>query len=238
MNDREFEYVGNELEIFAIARNWKNYLRRSLASHLRGSVAEVGAGIGATSEILADADGVAAWLCIEPDAAQAAEISEATRRGALPRHCSVFVGTLSDLPPDAKFDSIVYVDVLEHIEKDREELASAAARLNPGGRLIVLSPAWQSLYSKFDEQIGHYRRYRIRTLRTIAPPQLAEFESYYLDSVGMLASLANRLFLKQGAPKKAQILTWDRLMVPMSRLLDRLILRRAGRSVVIVWQKP
>ena len=45
------------------------------------------------------------------------------------------------LPAEAKFDAILYIDVLEHIEDDRAEMARAAARLKPGGALIVLAPA-------------------------------------------------------------------------------------------------
>ena len=60
----------------------------------------------------------------------------------------------------------------------------------------------------------------------------------YLDSVGFFASLANRLLLKQQNPTLKQILFWDRVLVPCSRLVDPLFLFRAGKSVVGVWEKP
>ena len=59
----------------------------------------------------------------------------------------------------------------------------------------------------------------------------------YLDSVGLLASLSNRAMLRQHMPTARQIAIWDRLMVPMSRLLDPLLFHRLGKSVLAVWRK-
>lgn len=57
---------------------------------------------------------------------------------------------MDDLPPGELFDTLLYIDVLEHIPDDGAELARAAERLRPGGRVIVLSPVHQWLYSEFD----------------------------------------------------------------------------------------
>ena len=60
---------------------------------------------------------------------------------------------------------------------------------------------------------------------------------HYLDSIGMLASLGNRLILKSSMPTRRQIALWDRLMVPISRLADPLLGHRLGKSVLGVWQR-
>ena len=86
-------------------------------------------------------------------------IRDAVAAGSLPKHCQAITGTLASLDPEVKADTILYIDVMEHIAGDRQEMADAAARLRPGGHLIVLSPAHQWLFSPFDEAIGHYRRY-------------------------------------------------------------------------------
>lgn len=57
--------------------------------------------------------------------------------------------------------------MLEHIEADAAEMNKAAALLNPGGHIIVLSPAFQFLYNPFDKAIGHYRRYNKRMLKKL-----------------------------------------------------------------------
>jgi hypothetical protein len=57
-----------------------------------------------------------------------------------------------------QFDSIIYIDVLEHIDADRDELERAANALQPGGFLVVLAPSHQWLYTALDKALGHYRR--------------------------------------------------------------------------------
>ena len=107
---------------------------------------------------------------------------------------------MASLPSEDRFDTILYVDVLEHIEDDRGELAGAAARLRTGGHVVVLAPAHQALYSPFDKAIGHFRRYSHRSLLAAAPSTLQPVAAYYLDAVGMAASLANRLLLRASMP--------------------------------------
>jgi hypothetical protein len=199
-------------------------------------VLEVGAGLGATTRLLCTGRH-RRWLCLEPDPHLAAALADEARAGNLPDCCEPRTGTLADLGPDEQFDAAVYIDVLEHIADDRAELAAAADHLRVGGKLIVLSPAHQWLFTPFDEAIGHYRRYSKRSLRAAAPAGLACRKMVYLDSVGLLASLGNRLFLRSSMPSARQLWVWDRLMVPLSRVLDPVFAGSLGKSVLGIWQK-
>jgi SAM-dependent methyltransferase len=227
----EFRYVGTELALFEKAKNWKAYWRDQIASFVRGDVLEVGAGIGANTRLLAGV-GFSSWTCLEPDATLAQEIG-------LPAddRYHTTVGTIQDLPSNEHFDSILYIDVLEHIEDDRAELLLARDRLRPDGALIVLSPAHPFLYTEFDRAIGHYRRYTRASLRALKPAGLSECKMIYLDSAAMLASAGNRLFLKSAMPTEQQILAWDRLLVPVSRVLDGIFGQRVGKTVLGIWQR-
>jgi SAM-dependent methyltransferase len=226
-------YVGTELELFAEAKQWKAYFARSIARWVQGDVLEVGAGIGTNTRELYGA-GVKSWVCLEPDASLAAQARAAV--ASLP-HAAVVVGTTESAAASlGRYDSVLYVDVLEHIDDDRAELARAAALLRDGGHLVVLCPAHQSLYSELDRAVGHFRRYDAESLRAAGPAELTLETVFYLDSVGMLASLANRALLKSSQPSLGQIKVWDRLMVPLSRLLDPCMGRRLGKSVIAVWR--
>jgi hypothetical protein len=150
---------------------------------------------------------------------------------------SALCGVVSDLPAAASFDCLLYVDVLEHIEDDRAELARAAARTRAGGVILVMSPAHQWLYSPFDEHVGHCRRYDKKRLIEIAPVATRIEQVRYLDAAGLLASLANRWLLRSSLPTVGQIETWDRLLVPCSRVLDPLLAYRAGKSALAVYRK-
>lgn len=227
------QYVGTELELFAAATRWKAYWAKSIARWVRGDVLEVGAGIGANTRVL-QGPAVRRWHCLEPDSTLAAKAAiEVSDLGA----CSVVVGTTAS-PTLERYDTILYIDVLEHIEDDRAELVRAAGLLREGGHLIVLAPAHQALYSEFDRAIGHFRRYDAGTLTAVGPLELALYRCFYLDSVGVVASFANRAFLKSERPTPAQIQLWDSFMVPLSRLLDPCLGRRLGKSVVAVWRRP
>ena len=235
MGDRS--YGGSELELFAQAVNWKRYYASRISACLRGDVLEVGAGIGGTTRVLWPAK-ARSWVCLEPDPDLAAALHstlDTFGHGPAP---SVVVGGLEDLPGDVRFDCILYIDVLEHIESDRAEMARAAELLRPGGCIVVLSPAHNFLFSEFDRQIGHFRRYDRRSLGAIRPGALVQESCFYLDSVGTLLSLANRLMLRASVPNQQQILVWDRLIIPISRVLDRVLFHRLGKTVIAVWRKP
>jgi Methyltransferase domain len=112
-----FDYVGSELELFANAIHWKRYFADQMRPFMGSRVLEVGAGIGGTTRVLCRG-GEARWLCVEPDAALAQQVRALVDRGVLPRCCETRVGTLADLRDEAAFDTILYVDTLEHIEDD------------------------------------------------------------------------------------------------------------------------
>jgi SAM-dependent methyltransferase len=229
-----YPYTGTELELFAEAVHWKRYALGRLRPYAKGDILEVGAGIGANLPYLIN-DRVNHWTCLEPDVALAARIFEKYKDD--PRVDVASGGTVWSMT-NRIYDVLFYVDVLEHIEHDREELARTETLLKPDGRLIVLAPAHPVLYSAFDKAIGHWRRYTRRLLLDIAPPGLLPERSFYLDSVGLLVSAANRLLLRQATPTLRQIRFWDRIVVPGSRVLDALLGRSLGKTVVVVWRKP
>jgi 2-polyprenyl-3-methyl-5-hydroxy-6-metoxy-1,4-benzoquinol methylase len=231
----EFKYVGSELDLFAEVHHWKSYWAAEARPFLRGDVLEVGAGIGSNTFLL-DTGTLGRYVCLEPDPDLAARLENTL--GAGKRRYETHCGTLRSLTAAQWFDTIVYIDVLEHIDDDRAELERAAARLKPDGRIIVVSPAHQWLFSPFDQAIGHFRRYSRATLSSISPRGLDLELCRYLDSAGLAASAANRLLLRQSVPTKQQLAFWDTFLVPVSRVVDRLWLYRIGKSILAVWRKP
>jgi SAM-dependent methyltransferase len=232
----EFKYVGSELDLFANVVNWKSYWSRQIRPFLTGDVLEVGAGIGSNTQFL-DPEGPGQLTCLEPDPQLVAQLDRKLRETKSGRAYKVICGTMQSLN-DQTYDTIVYVDVLEHIENDREELNKAASLLRSGGRLIILSPAHQRLFSPFDAAIGHFRRYDRRMLQTITPASLQLERMRYLDCVGVFTSTANLLFLRQSMPTRSQLRFWDSWIVPISRVLDRFFFYSIGKSIIAIWQKP
>ncbi|HEX8289448.1 MAG TPA: methyltransferase [Pyrinomonadaceae bacterium] len=232
----DFSYIGDELEIFRHAINWKDYYGRQIRPFFGKEVLEVGAGIGATTESLCNGE-QSRWVCLEPDAKMSSEITAKIEKKELPECCEVISSTLADLDESEKFDSIIYIDVLEHIENDKAEVLAAARHLKENGFLIVLAPAHQFLFTPFDAAIGHFRRYNKKTLSALMPAELEREKLIYLDSIGAFASLGNKLALRRSMPTLQQILLWDRKLVPVSTFFDSIIGFRAGKSVLGIWRK-
>lgn len=232
-------YVGSELTLFSQAVNWKRYLRGQIAPFIQGRVLEVGAGIGGTTRFLLSHNRLH-WTCLEPDPSLAGQIMQVVKDSAPECVCppEVVVGTISDLPAASRYDTILYIDVLEHIKNDAIELQEAVRLLAERGHLIIVVPAHQWLFSPFDKAIGHHHRYAPTALRALTPQGLILVRLRYLDSVGLLASLANRLLIQSPIPSFRQVMTWDRLMVPLSRILDMMLGYRVGKSLFAVWHRP
>jgi hypothetical protein len=197
----------------------------------------VGAGLGSSTLHLCSQSEVRRWLCLEPDAKFAEHLNQMVQRGVLPSICEIWNCEFSELSPDVTANSVLYIDVLEHIEDDEREVRIAASHLEPGGWLVVLSPAFRWLFSPFDKAIGHYRRYSRRDTKRLTIPGLTLERVFFLDSVGMLASLLNRIILKSETPSINQIRFWDRKIVPVSTYVDNVLGWVGGRSIVMIWQK-
>ncbi len=232
--DAEFRYVGAELDVFAQAARWKDYWSTLVRPYCRGVVWEVGAGLGANTPRLIN-PAVTRWVCVEPDAVLAARLCGAVTPDGHHPVIEIHHGTTRDVPSDRRPDVILYIDVLEHIEQDGEELSWVADQMAGGGRLVVLSPAHGWLFSPFDVALGHFRRYNRKMLRAAVPASLREERLIYLDGAGMLASLANRLLLRQAYPTLDEILFWDRRLIPVSVALDRVFGYRLGKSLLGVF---
>ena len=139
----------------------------------------MGAGLGGTTVQLRDGT-QSSWLCLEPDATLADRLEATLREASSTVPTRAVIGGLEVLEDKARFDCILYIDVLEHIENDVGELQRAARHLAPGGVLVVLCPAFQVLFSEMDHALGHFRRYTKPRLRPSFRPSLRRLELFYL----------------------------------------------------------
>lgn len=114
---------------------------------------EIGCGQGAMGARLAGL--TPSFLAVEPDPMS----YEIARARIEPRGGEVINGLSSELPPGQTFDMVCAFEVLEHLEDDESALAQWADLVRPGGHLILSVPAWQHMFSTWDEAVGHYRRY-------------------------------------------------------------------------------
>ncbi|HVF35680.1 MAG TPA: class I SAM-dependent methyltransferase [Candidatus Saccharimonadia bacterium] len=231
MKRGSFDYEGRDLEAMAHAPNYHAWIRDEFRSCLAGDVLEVGAGAGTFTQAL---------LAASPMSLTAIEPSHDMHSLLVARHggdarVRVHRATTSDLDGDAaRFDAVVYNNVLEHIADDLAEMRRAHALLRPGGALLVFSPALPWLMSAFDRRVGHVRRYRRRELGERAA--LAGFQVERLHYVDLPGMVPWYLFMVLGGAmlNPRNVGSYDTFAVPVVRWLERLVRPPLGRNVLMV----
>ena len=223
-------YAGTDvLEIMAEARNYNAYLAALIERQLRPGmrVLDFGAGVGTFAEPLARR--AVDVICVETDAGQRERLIEAGLQA--------FAG-LDEIAPES-LDFVYTLNVLEHIADDAAAMRALADRLKPGGVLLVYVPAFEILYSAFDWHIGHLRRYRRNELAALAAGAgLRATRLCYADSAGFLAALLYRaLGRHSGDISRRAIELFDRMVFPVSRLMDIALSQFFGKNLLLVAEK-
>ena len=136
-----------------------------------------------------------------------------------------------------KFETILYFHVLEHIEDDIKELKLADERLNSNGKLIIIVPAHQNIYSRLDKAVGHFRRYEKDFFKkNLFNLKLEKF--LYLDSVGYILYYLNKIFYKNETfPSKTKIFLWDKFFTPISIFFDFILNYKFGKCIIAIYKK-
>lgn len=230
-----FEYSGEELEVMSVAHNYRQYWMSKIPSLPSDShVLEVGSGIGSNvAQLLEKFNRVS---LIESDKAQEAILREKFEDYVTTNRVEIYSGYQEILSSD-NFDLILYIDVLEHIENDLFELRLASSKLKPNGRLFVVVPAFHALFSNYDRKLSHFRRYSKENLRRVTPRILHIESIFFLDSVGLLGVVVNRILGNTNLNLFA-VSIWDKILIPISIILDRFIFKhRFGKSLVLIAKK-
>lgn len=135
-------------------------------------------------------------------------------------------------------DSVVSLNVFEHIEDDAQTLRNLWQILPVGGRVVLIIPAFQALYGPIDHLLGHYRRYTRESVRQLAHSTGFEpVQLYYMNFVGFFGWWANAKIFKRTEQSDTQIATFDKLIVPWLRPLERAVHPPVGQSVFTVLEK-
>jgi SAM-dependent methyltransferase len=227
------EYPGTELDVLAGAVNYHRWILAAFRPYLGTAVAEVGAGIGSVSTLLLESP-FERLIAFEPSAnlfpllagnlkseKRARVVNDVFRPDYLP----------------GGVDAILYINVLEHIERDLDELINARLALRPGGHLLVFVPALSWLYSDFDKHVGHFRRYSKRGLTNLARDAGFEvLKARYFDIAGIVPWYVSFVLL-HGGPRPGSVALYDRLVVPPMRMLEAILPPPLGKNVLLIARK-
>ena len=142
--------------------------------------------------------------------------------------------------PKKKFDVIMYMDVIEHIENYDQEIQSILKNLKNNGYLIINVPAFNCLYTEFDKNVGHTKRFVKKDLQDLAQKHLLKLKLIeYYDIIGFFLIFISKFIFQSHLKTKnvsRNIKIWNTL-IPISKFLDKVFFNVLGKSLICVLQK-
>ena len=228
---KDINYDGWELPLFDLSKNFRKYQFDLIKEFVSGNVAEIGPGNGIILKLYLDhCDKLDLF---EPDKNLYSKLNDKFSNSKKITVINDELNTSSNI-----YDVILYLDVLEHIEDYEKEILKAHNALKKGGYLLINVPAFQFLYSDFDKDIGHFRRYSKKDITNLCSNYNLEINKLkYYDSIGFFLSFLSKMTrsnYKKNFEKKIKI--WDSL-IPFSRILDKIFISYFGKSLLIVIKK-
>jgi SAM-dependent methyltransferase len=217
---------------------YRRYQYELISPHCGRSMLEVGAGLGEFAALFTERDRPLDRLVVsdvDPDAVAVMKSRFAAR--AEVETCQFDLGAGARL--DRPVESAVAINVLEHFEDDAGVLALLARSVVPGGTIVLWVPGYQRLYGDFDRQVGHFRRYTPATLRNAA--ERAGLTVSLCRPVNLLGGLAWWAAVRMGragSPQSAAVGVYDRVLVPATKVLDRVLPIPFGQSILAVVRTP
>jgi SAM-dependent methyltransferase len=219
----------SNLEIMDFANSYTSHVGKLISSALpaNGLIIDFGAGNGKqTLKICRPSDRI---VCVEPDPRRQIELK------ALGYSVQK---SLSEIQ-DQTVSCLISVNCIEHVADDEKIVREFGRVLNTDGVLVIYVPALPILYSKMDIAVGHYRRYTKKRLDKVVVLGGFRVEQIrYVDSLGVLASLLFKMRSdSSGTPSKYSIWIYDRVLFPLSRVLDIGFNRVIGKNLLLVAKK-
>jgi len=239
--DQQWSYPGRELESMAFAVNYHRWILEIFRPFLGKRLIEVGAGSGSFSELLLQTN-PESLEALEPSANMYPLLADHLRHidrahVGRARH-GTLISSTDAIRQSGPPDSILYVNVLEHIEDDKRELEAIHSLLRPGGHALIFVPANPWLMGSIDHMLGHYRRYTMRDLQSKC--RSAGFDirlASHFDILGIAPWWLKYCLMKSKTMEPAAVRVYDRYVVPVSRMLEGLVRPPIGKNIILVAQK-
>lgn len=233
----KLKYIGRDLEAMSFARNYHEWIFDTISPFLGENMVEVGAGSGSFTEILSK-HRAHKLISLEPSDQMFPLLKTKVRKVSRVRCEKSFLIDAYKKNMLGNMDTMIYINVLEHIKDDAYELQIANKVLSKGGHIIIFVPAHQFLYSHFDRKIGHFRRYSKSDLesKVIESGFNIKFLRYF-DMVGILPWLIRFKILKSDGMNSNIINLYDKTIVPVEKLIEKLVPPPTGKNILIVGEK-
>ena len=228
---KEIDLEGLEtLSVIEKANKFNHWMYNVIKPHCKGKILEIGCGIGNISEYFVN-DNLDIVLSDLRD-----NYIEIVKKKFSNEVLKI---DLVDTDFDVKyssligtFDTVFALNVVEHIKDDVLAIKNCKKLLKKGGHLVILVPAYQSLFNNFDVELEHYRRYNHKSLKEIIyKNELTVKKIFSFNSIGILGWYVSGSILKKKTIPEGQMDIFNTL-VPVFKLADMFLLKKIGLSVI------
>jgi 2-polyprenyl-3-methyl-5-hydroxy-6-metoxy-1,4-benzoquinol methylase len=228
------EYEG--LQALSHAEAFNQWMYSVIASYTKKNILEIGSGLGNISKIFIEKGAIITLSDIDEFYLNELKkkfehFSNVNGYLSLDLQKKDFKKSYTDLIQ--KFDTVFLLNVLEHLEDDIYAIQNCNSLLKKSGTLIILVPAYSFLFSEMDKQLNHFRRYTAKQLvKKIAGEGFEVQKSFYFNAMGVPAWLYGKLRRHKKLPS-GEMKLYNKL-VPVGKVLDKLIFNRIGLSAIVV----
>lgn len=220
------------------AANYNKWILDYHRSYLASPLLEIGLGHGAFYEYLPDPVSKYVGLDIDESLVKHAQ-------KLYPNNQYICADLASDVFSKClngqQFNSILCLNVLEHIEDHEKALKNMLDALSPSGHLLLFVPAFQALYTDLDRLAGHHRRYKISDLTLLANKCNGKIVEWsYFNFMGGIGWWLNRFITHRSLNDSAvnkQVRFFNKVILPISKLFQPLTKRIFGQSLYVVLKK-
>jgi 2-polyprenyl-3-methyl-5-hydroxy-6-metoxy-1,4-benzoquinol methylase len=231
----DFDYDGEDIELLSSADNYFKLIIKNFDNKIGKNILEVGAGSGNLTSWLRKLYPESNITAIEPSE----KMTNVLKSKNL-ENVDVKKAFLKDLENDFinKFDTIIYNNVLEHIEDDQSEIELVYKILKKGGHILSYNPALQSLYDHHDFSVGHYRRYSKKDL--VNKHKVAGFniiKSKYHDMLGAILMFIKYKVLKKTEVKAGNANLYFNNVLPVVDLIEKKLPVFFGKNLFVIGRK-
>jgi SAM-dependent methyltransferase len=233
-----------DLEALADLENYPQWIVDEIKPYLGARLAEIGAGIGTITKRIADGHlqhlPEARLEAFEPAGNLYRRLQEQLNHSypeLVGNGRLVATRGYFESSPE-RYDTVIMINVLEHIEEDQATLQQVFRSLTPDGRVVVFVPALSWLYSPYDKAVGHYRRYEKEQLEGLFKKSGFELlKAKYLDCLGMLPWYLFYVLGRSQSMNRDLAQLYDRWVVPVTRWIEERHPPVLGKNILIVGRK-
>jgi SAM-dependent methyltransferase len=230
------DYLSSELEPMAMAHNYYRWIMREFRPHLGNVVCELGAGIGTFSSLLLEED-IHRLILVEPAHNLLACLRDRLTAEGRVQVVEGEVEAYIDRLREGQVDTIVSVNVLEHIHDDRRTLAAIAKVLPSGGKFLLFVPALPGLFGSLDETFGHWRRYRRAELEEkVTEARFQILDLKFINSLGTVSWFIAGRILKSRTVSPLMVRCYDRWVIPIVKAIEGRVTPPLGQSLILIAQ--